>query len=273
MKWSSDTSMETTMTDRRALNKILADGVRLAFQWDKDEQEKSSWIILESGLLPPTVVTQINEVAAWIRAAKGKMNPLIKSLFENDDKLHANIIRICNLWHLTIPSLMGVKDKELYKTMRVAYTRHVRMNDAPNEMELPCSKQSLGIHLAGTALSRTGLRQRYSGALMNLRSILRHAHPVETGECVYCSGHEHHTVIHVISRCSFPPTQRRRAVEISGSTKAVGYCLTNLSTTLLAGILGGPHPDEITLDERTRACEAALAIFQTSPLFHPPRPV
>jgi hypothetical protein len=263
-------SLETTKTDRVSLDRILADGVRLTLQWDKEEEEETDWIILESNLLPPTVITQMNDVAAWVRAENGTINPLIGNLFKNDDKLHAHIIRTCNKWHLTIPMLITVKDKELYKTMKEAYKEHTRMSDATNELELPCSKHDLGIHLSGTALTRTGIHQRYAGTLMHLRSILRHAHRAEASTCVFCSGQENHTTTHVISRCSFPPTQRKREEEIRRSTTKVGYHLSNMSTTQLAGALGGPLPDELTLDERTRTCEAAIAIFQTSPIFYPP---
>ena len=50
------------------------------------------------------------------------------------------------------------------------------------------------------------------------------------------------------------------------------YYLNNLSAPKLAGVLGGPLPDELTLDERQQACEVALTIFRTSPLFYPPPP-
>ena len=247
-------SLETTATDKMVLNKLLADGVRLACQWDSGETEHTDWIILESNLIPPTVVTQMNDVTAWIRAAKGKMNPVIKQLFENDDKLQAHIIKTCSGWHLTIPMLMTVKDKELYKTMRNAYTRHIRMRDMPNELELPCSKHELGIHLHGTALVRTGVQQEYSGTLLELRSILRHSSRIESNVCVYCNGQETHTPIHVISRCSFPPTKRKRQKLIAMIPTNIGYYLTNASTPQLAGVLGGPLPDDLTLDERKQAC-------------------
>ena len=130
-------SLSTTKTDRMLLNKILADGVRLALQWDIEGRETTDWVILESNLLPPTVITQMNTVAAWIRAVGGKINPIIRKLFEQDDVLHAHIITTCNNWHLTILELNAVKDKDLYKTLREAYVEHTRMCDAPNELELP----------------------------------------------------------------------------------------------------------------------------------------
>ena len=263
-------SLETTRIDRMALNKILADGIRLACQWDREEKENNDWIILESNILPPTAVTQMNDVAAWIRAAKGKINPVIRTLFEDDDQLHAHIIKTCSAWHLTIPTLMAVKDKELYKTMRKVYMKHIRMKEEPKELEMPCSKYELGIHLQITALERAGVHQNYSTTLMELRSILRHSHRVESKVCDYCNGQETHTTVHVISRCSFPPTKERRHQEIAKTSKLIGYYLTNLSTAQLAGVLGGPLPNELTLDERRQACEAALSIFRTSPIFYPP---
>jgi hypothetical protein len=262
-------SMDMTTIDKMALDKLLSDGIRLACQWSIEEQENVNWIILESNLIPMTILTLMNDVAAWIRALKGKINPLIKNLFEQDDKLHAHIIRTCNSWQLTIPKLMSVKDDGLYNTMRVAYNRTVRMQDEPKELERPCSKTELGIHLAGTALERVGLDQKHCGKLMRLRSILRHAHQVETEPCVYCNGDEHHTVSHVVSRCSFPPTKRKRQHEMEKLSTSASYYLTNMSTPQLAGVTGGPLPDDLTLNERGGLCEAVLAIFATSPLFQP----
>jgi len=210
--------LEITSADRMALNKILADGIRLACQWDKKGTENNDWIILESNLLPPIVAAQMNDVAAWIRAAKGKLNPLIQGLFENDDKLHAHVIKTCSSWHLTIPTLMVVKDKELYKTMRDAYKEHISMKSVPKELEMPCSKHELGIHLQSTALERAGVHQKFSTTLMELRSILRHSHGVESRTCGHCKGQENHTAVHVITRCSFPPTKRRRQNGIRQTT-------------------------------------------------------
>ena len=74
---------------------------------------------------------------------------------------------------------------------------------------------------------------------MQLRSILRHAHTAEASTCIFCSGKENHTTTHVISRCSFPPTQRKRAEEINRSSITVKNYLSNMTTTQLSGVLGG----------------------------------
>ena len=154
-----------------------------------------------------------------------------------------------------------VKDKELYKTMRDAYKEHVSMKTVSEELGMPCSKYELGIHLQSTALERAGVHQTFSTTLMELRSILRHSHGVESRTCGHCKGQENHTAVHVITRCSFPPTKRRRQMEFDKLPTNTRYYLQNLSTPKLAGVLGGPLPDELTLDERK------LTIFRTSPLF------
>jgi hypothetical protein len=237
-----------TALDELALNKILADGIRLACQWDMEEKEDTEWVIMESNLTPPAILTQMNDVAAWIRAAKGEINPLITTLFEEDDKLHAHIITTCNKWKLQIPQLMVVKDDELHKTMGEAYRATMINHDSKNELEMPCSKTELGIHLKGTALDRTGVHQVHAGPLLRLRSILRHAHRVESDVCPYCTGQETHTVLHVISRCSFPPTKKKRREEIERAlTPTIGSYLTNMSTPQLAGVMGGPLPNDLAL--------------------------
>ena len=263
-------SLESTATDRMALNRILADGVRLAYRWDKGEEVNITWIILESNIIPPSVLIQMNEVAAWVRASKGKLNPLIQNLFNTDDKLHAHIIRTVVLWRLTVPILCTVKDKDLFRTMRQSYKTYVSMDDDPNELVMPCNKQALGIHLQNTALERTGVPQSFCTTLMELRCILRYSHRVESKVCSFCYGQETHTAIHVISRCSFPPTKRKRQEEIIKLSTTLSYFVTNLSLPQLAGVIGGPLSDVLTLDERRQVCEMVLTIFRTSPLFYPP---
>jgi hypothetical protein len=196
--------------DKGILDNVVADAVRAAMQWPDCEKEKNSWVIIESGLLPPTAMEQIDEIVAWIRADQDKTNPLVRAILKSDLKLHTHVINTCNAWGMSLGQLKQSKKNELYKNMRTAYTHNVRMKPEQYETTLPCSKTDLGIHLEGTAITRTAIHQSKAGALMRLRSILRYGNPIEKDKCAYCNNGDYHTPMHVIVRCAFPPTVTMR---------------------------------------------------------------
>ena len=154
--------------------------------------------------------------------------------------------------------------------MRTAYHRSIRMKVEKDELARPCSKKDLGMHLVGTAMDRTRAATRWAGTFMRIRSILRHAHPVEAQKCPYCTKRERHSLTHVISRCSFPITLETRMKVWKGLTPTAKTLLTTITPGQLAGIMGGQTPKPLTGEERRLVCEASLAIFLTSPLYNPP---
>ena len=151
--------------------------------------------------------------------------------------------------------------------MRTAYTQNMRMKPEQYETTLPCSKIDLGIHLEGTAITRTAIHQSKAGALMRLRSILRYGNPIEKEKCAYCNNGDYHTPMHVIARCTFPPTVTMRTnINTTATTDTLTY-INQLTRKTLAAIMGGPPPPSLNLMETTTACEMALAVFGTSPLY------
>ena len=124
--------------------------------------------------------------------------------------------------------------------------------------KMQSTKKEMGINLMGTAVTRTAIHQKQAGALVRLRSILRHGHPTEYHECAFCGNGKKHTATHVIAECEYNP------IKMTG--KVTNY-LTNLTTSNLAAIMGGPAPVTLNLVQRLQACEMALTLFDMSPLF------
>jgi hypothetical protein len=261
-------SVDLTSADKGALDNVLADAVRAALQWANKDRENNEWVLLESNLLPPSVVAQMDEVATWIRASQQKINPIVQTILKNDVKLHAHVIQTCGSWGTSLERLKHSRKGELYKNMQTAYKRNIMMKPSTNEVNMRCTKRELGIHLKGTAVTRTAIHQEQAGALMRLRSILRHGHPTEHQSCAYCGNDEPHSVTHVITKCKYGPTmEARKRLEGPPSNPITSY-LKNLTTKKLAAILGGPPPGELNLMQKTRACEIVLTLFNTSPLYH-----
>ena len=152
--------------------------------------------------------------------------------------------------------------------MRAAYTLNVRMKPTTHENEMQCTKKEMGIHLMGTAVTRTAIQQNQAGALMRLRSILRHGHPTEFQECAFCGNGKKHTATHVIAECEYNPIKTTRTRLCAKMTGTVANYLTNLTTSKLAAITGGPPPVSLNLVQRLQACEMALTLFDMSPLFN-----
>ena len=232
--------------------------------------ENPKWVILESDIIPPSETVSMNEVTAWVRATEKKMNPMIAELLTTDPKLITHVHKKCTEWGIKPNDLLAAKNKSLFATMRSAYHHSIRMKDETDELSRPCSKKDLGMHLVGTAVDRIRAGTRWTGTLMRVRSILRHAHPVEAHKCPYCTKRERHSLAHVISRCSFPITLEMRTKTWKGLTPAVRKLLKTINHNQLAGIMGGQTPKPLNGDERRLACEASLAIFLTSPLYNPP---
>ena len=185
-----------TAADRSALDKLLADATRLSLQWEDKGLEKPNWVILESDIIPPSETVSMNEVAAWVRATKKKMNPMITELLTTDTKqlLIINVHKKCAEWGIEPSGLLAAKNKSLFATMRSVYHHSIRMKDETDELARPysCSKKDLGMHLVpGTSLelpwTEPGLPLEWAGKLMRVRSILRHAYPVEVHKCPYCT--------------------------------------------------------------------------------------
>lgn len=178
-------NVDLTTADKGALDNILADAIRSAMQWKEKGKEDNTWVILESNLIPLTVATQMDEVVTWIRAAQQKMNPIIQTIFKQDMQLLTSVITTCNSWGTTIERLKRSRKGEMYKNMRTAYIRNVKMKPTKHEHNMKCTKWELGIHLKGTAITRTVIHQKQAGALMRLHSILRHGHPTEYQQCAF----------------------------------------------------------------------------------------
>jgi hypothetical protein len=261
---------DMTATDRNALDNLLADATRLSLQWEDKGLEKPNWVILESDIVPPSETVSMNEVAAWVRATKKKVNPMIAELLTTDPKLITHLHKKCAEWGIKPSDLLAAKNKSLFATMRSAYHQSTRMKEETDELSRPCSKKDLGMHLVGTAVNRTQVATRWAGTLMRVRSILRHAHPVEAHKCPYCKKRERHSLAHVISRCSFPITLETRTNMWKRLTPTVRTLLKTINHSQLAGIMGGQTPKPLSGDERRLACEASLAVFLTSPLYTPP---
>ena len=152
--------------------------------------------------------------------------------------------------------------------MRSAYTLSVRMKPTTHENEMQCTKKEMGIHLMGTAVTRTAIHQKQAGALMRLRSILRHGHPTEYQDCAFCGNGKKHTATHVIAECEYNPIKTTRTRLEATMTGTVTNYLTNLTTSKLAAVMGGPPPVMLNLVQRLQACEMALTLFDMSPLFN-----
>ena len=67
-------------------------------QWNTKDKEDNNWVILESNLLPPTAVAQMDELVTWIRASQKKINPLVYSVLKHDTQLQMSVIETCNEW-------------------------------------------------------------------------------------------------------------------------------------------------------------------------------
>lgn len=238
-------------------------------QWPDCGKEKNTWVIIESNLLPPTAMAQIDEIAAWVRTDQDNVNPIVKAIIKNDLKLHAHVLNTCNEWGMTLGQLKLSKKNELYKNMRTAYTKNVCMKHERYESTMQCSKIDMGIHLEGTAITRTAIHQSKAGALMRLRSILRHGNPMENNKCAFCNNGEYHTPMHVVAQCTSPPTVTMRTSKYTTATANTQLYINQITRKTLAAILGGPPPQLLNLMEKTTACEIALAVFNTSPLYNP----
>lgn len=219
-------------------------------------------------LLPPTAVAQMDELAIWIRASQNKINPLVCSVLKHDAQLQMSVIETCNEWGTTLERLKQSKKGELYKNMRAAYALNVRMKPTKDENKMQCTKREMGIHLKGTAVTRTTIHQKQAGTLMRLRSILRHGHTTEHKTCAFCNNGKQHTVTHVIAECKYHTTTTIRTEMSKNVTDKVLNYITNLTAIKLAAITGGTPPEELNLMERTQTCEMAIALFDTSPLFN-----
>ena len=262
-------SLDMTAADICALRKITADSIRLALQWTDEGQEKDEWIILEANIPSPIAITLVTDVATWVRAKKGRLNPLTAKVLAEDDELHAHVIRTCRKWNLTLPTILSLPNDRLHKELMKEEMRAQRMSPGPNEKTKQHSKFDLGLHLGSTAMDRLGLEQTWVGPLMKFRSILRHGHTIERMQCKLCDMRAMHTPAHVITECSFSLTLERRTNRMGNLSPPNAEFLASLSNGQLASIMGGQPPSMLSRYDTKAVCMAALDVFQTSPLYHP----
>ena len=262
-------SIDMTAADKCALQKITADSIRLSLQWKDEGKEKDEWVILEANIPSPVAIALVTEVATWVRAKKGRLNPLTAKVLAEDDELHAHVIRACRKWNKPLPTIMCLPNDRLHKELMQAEMRAQRMSPGTNDKTTKHSKSDLGMHLNSTAMDRLGLEQTWVGPLMKFRSILRHGHIIERTQCKLCDRKAMHTPAHVINECSFSLTQERRALRMDILSPTNRNFLMNLSTCQLTSIMGGQPPTTLSGFDTKAVCMAALDVFQTSPLYHP----
>ena len=262
-------SLDMTAADICALQKISADAIRLALQWTDDGLEKDEWVILEANIPSPIATTLVTDIATWVRAKKGRLNPLTAKVLAEDDELHAHVIRTCRKWNTPLTTLFSLPNDKLHKALMRQQMGAPRMSPGPNEETKQCSKQDLGLHLGSTAMDRLGLEQTWVAPLMKFRSILRHGHRLERTQCKLCGMGAKHDPAHVITECAFSLTSEMRALRITTLSPSNAKYLTELSTCHLTGIMGGQAPPMLSRFDTKAVCMAALAIFNTSPLYHP----
>jgi hypothetical protein len=258
-----------TAADICVLRKITADSIRLALQWTDEGQEKDEWVILEANIPSPIAITLVTDVATWVRVKKGRLNPLTAKVLDEDDELHAHVIKTYRKWNLSLPTILSLPNDRLHKELMKEEIRAQRMSPRPNEKTKRHSKFDLGLHLSSTAMDRLGLEQTWVGPLMEFRSILRHGHTIERTQCKLCDIRAMHTPAHVITECSFSLTLERRANRMDSLSPTNAEFLASLSTGQLASIMGGQPPSMLSRYDTKAVCMAALDVFQTSPLYHP----
>ena len=262
-------SLDMTAADKCALRKIAADSIRLALQWPDEGQEKDEWVILEANIPCPYTLTLVTDVVTWARAKRGMLNPITVAVLNEDEALHAHVIRTCREWKITVATLLSIPNAELHKILMRTHKETQRMKPESKETTKPTSKKALGLHLRSTAMDRLGLEQTWVGPLMRMRSILRHGHTKASSQCMICNIGALHSPVHVITECSYDLTKTTRSKRLATISSNAADYLTHLTTDQMAGIMGGEAPVTLTRFETKAVCMAALAIFRTSPLYYP----